>query len=86
MLIAILYFALSSFFELAYILGILIYAIFLQILETGPLIASVEITVPLGEHGGITVIAMVQADCPYLAFKAEVGFRFLSKIIFKLKF
>ena len=47
---------------------------------------SVMITVPLGEHGDIKVVAMVQADCPYLCFKAEVSFTSLLVLLLNIKF
>ena len=41
-------------------------------IESGPLRASVKITVPLGAHGDCTFIATVLAETPYLSFKADV--------------
>ena len=45
---------------------------FLQVVEAGPLRASVKIKVPLGEHGDLTVIATVLTETPYVSFKADV--------------
>ena len=45
--------------------------------ESGPLRASVKISVPLGEHGDLTLIATVVTETPYVSFKADVSRNFL---------
>jgi len=49
-----------------------------QVVESGPLRASVKITVPLVEHGDLTLIATVVTETPYVSFKADVSPALLS--------
>ena len=55
-------------------------------MESGPLRASVKISVPLGEHGDLTLIATVVTETPYVSFKADVSRNLLSWPAFNLSY